>query len=74
MSQSRYRRLRTEPYHRIHHEHGRAKDGYCTMKGTRPWHRAEWSIWVQSTVDGHKCWLAACTEHLPPMAEEADEN
>lgn len=69
MSQSRYRTLRKFPWARTFHGQSSqpAKDGFCTVKGGPPWHRAKWSIYVQSARE--KCWLASCDVCLPPMAE-----
>ena len=68
--ESTYRLLREpRPWSRTYHQSQRAKDGYCTVTGARPWHRAKWSILVKSTNDGHECDLASCDEHLPPTED-----
>lgn len=73
MSESRYRTLTKFPWARTFHGESSdpARTGSCTVKGGPPWHRAKWSIWVQSTrvVRGKRdeCWLASCDECLPPM-------
>jgi hypothetical protein len=65
---SRYRTLRKLPYHQRHHRSQPAKEGRCTVTGVRPWHPAEFSIWVRS--DREECRLAACAQHVPPMAKD----
>jgi hypothetical protein len=69
MAESTYRTLKKFPWARTFHDHGPAKDGRCTVTGVPPWHRAEFSIKVQSDADP-ECWLAACAKHLPPMADD----
>jgi len=73
MYESTYRTILKRPYHRSWHDLSapQAKAGYCTVTGGAK-HRAEFSILVRSTNDGHECWLAACAQHVPPMAQRGE--
>jgi hypothetical protein len=68
MYESTYRTLKKFPWSRTFHgESGpRAKAGYCTVTGTCK-RRADFSIYVRSARE--ECWLAACAQHVPPMAQ-----
>jgi hypothetical protein len=67
--ESRYRTLKKFPWARTFHGESsqRAKDGFCTVTGVCE-RRARWSIWAKSPDD--ECWLAACDEHVLPMADD----
>jgi hypothetical protein len=74
---SKYVTLRKHPYHRVWHDTisaPQAKAGFCTVVGSieNP-HRAAFSLFVRDSK-GNECWLAACKDHVPPMAVKAEEN
>jgi hypothetical protein len=69
---SKIRVLVNKPYHRSWHDTQQAKDGFCTVTGTPPQHRATRSLYVRDSA-GEQWWIAACDEHVPPDAEEDHE-
>jgi hypothetical protein len=66
---STYVTLVKESWNRGRHHGPWSQAGFCTVSGygDRRRHRAQWSIEVQSPKD--RCWLAACDEHVPPLAD-----
>jgi hypothetical protein len=68
--ESRYRTLRSRPYHRSFHDSAPAKRGLCTVAGVEHDHLATRSLLVRDSHGG-EVWVAACEQHVPPMAEDA---
>jgi len=68
--ESKYRTLRSRPYHRAWHDSAEAKKGLCTVAGVERGHRATRSLLVRDTK-GNEVWVAACDDHVPPMADDS---
>jgi len=66
--ESKYRTLLNKPYHRAWHDTREAKQGLCTVAGVEQPHRATRSLQVRDSK-GNEAWVAACDDHVPPMAE-----
>jgi hypothetical protein len=73
--ESKYRTLLDKPYHRSWHDTTgapQAKAGFCTVAGVEKPHRATRSLYVRDSKGG-ECWVAACDQHVPPMADDDQE-
>jgi hypothetical protein len=65
--ESKYRTLRSRPYHRSWHDSPQAKKGLCTVAGVERPHPATRSLLVRDS-SGNEVWVAACEDHVPPNA------
>jgi hypothetical protein len=70
--ESKDRTLVNKPYHQSWHDTisaPQAKAGFCTVAGVEHPHRATRSLMVRDSKGG-ECWVAACDDHVPPMADD----